>query len=695
MRRIIWYILLLTLAADVYGIDEREDRLSPEHKKWLQEEVVYIITDDEKDLFLDLETLEERTAFIEAFWNKRDPNPATPINEFKEEHYRRFDYANEFLGRETFRPGWRTDRGRYYIILGEPREIQRFDGYNEIVPVHLWFFQGDTAKGLPAFFYLMFFKRDDVGEYELYHPVVDGPNALVRGQYSYEANIEVVLEKLTDVSPELARASLSYDTSEPPDMTGGRPSLGTGIMLARVEESPKRAIRTDYADAWRRYGDKVSAEYSFNFVPSRNIFSVLIGPEQTPFVHYSIEIDPQNFTMETDEDRSKFYTTLDVSFEVSNSEGRLIIANDKEVYIELSPSQAQQVGPAPFSYQDDFPLLAGDYKVSVILRNRVIKQYTVAERDITVPSFSADTPTLSDVIVGFRTELKGGDLEPDELRTFQIGNLQVHPSAESVFVLGDTAHVFLQVIGAEPSYGLHFTLMNGEEVLQERTTKVEDYQGGPVVERFPLTGMMGGRYEMRVRLLDPSGNGVAERSSPVTVSPRSMIARPWSYRSSFNTRTPGLLALARGDQLWHLERHAEAEKEFERAVAESQGKFPLARWKLGEAYIRSEKPDKAMEMLAPLEADFANQYEVIAGLGYAHYLKADFEKAADYLSRAMQIRPADATLLNALGESFIKTGELEKAKEALERSLAMDPDQEVTKELLSQLEQAGKTEQRK
>jgi Flp pilus assembly protein TadD len=141
--------------------------------------------------------------------------------------------------------------------------------------------------------------------------------------------------------------------------------------------------------------------------------------------------------------------------------------------------------------------------------------------------------------------------------------------------------------------------------------------------------------------------------------------------------------------LWQLKRYEEAEKEYERAVAESEGKRPVARWKLGEAYLRSGKADKAMEMLAPLEADFPQQFEVIAGLGFAHYLKAEFDKAADYLMRAMQIRPADTTLLNALGESLLRIGDLERAKEALERSLAMNPDQEIIKELLAKVEQSN------
>jgi GWxTD domain-containing protein len=105
--------LLLALAAE----------MSEAHRKWIEEEVVYIAADREKEVFRDLQTVEERDRFIEAFWARRDPNPATPANEYREEHYRRIAYANEFLGRDTFRPGFRTDRGRYYILLGEPKTI--------------------------------------------------------------------------------------------------------------------------------------------------------------------------------------------------------------------------------------------------------------------------------------------------------------------------------------------------------------------------------------------------------------------------------------------------------------------------------------------------------------------------------------------------------------------------------------------
>jgi len=99
--------------------------LPPQHRKWLEEEVVYIITPKEKDVFLRLETDREREIFIEAFWKARDPDPNTPENELKIEHYRRIKYADQKFGREGPGAGWRMAMGKIYILLGEPALIYR------------------------------------------------------------------------------------------------------------------------------------------------------------------------------------------------------------------------------------------------------------------------------------------------------------------------------------------------------------------------------------------------------------------------------------------------------------------------------------------------------------------------------------------------------------------------------------------
>src|SRR6266567_9530108 len=96
--------------------------LGPPDRIWLEDEVVDIITADERKAFLELSTNEEREQFIEIFWDKRNPDPESPINTAKEEHYRRLAYADERFSSGI--PGRKTDRGRIYIIWGPPDEIE-------------------------------------------------------------------------------------------------------------------------------------------------------------------------------------------------------------------------------------------------------------------------------------------------------------------------------------------------------------------------------------------------------------------------------------------------------------------------------------------------------------------------------------------------------------------------------------------
>ena len=99
-----------------------KQELSKPYKKWLDEDVAYIITDEERAAFRQLSNDEERDNFIEAFWQRRDPTPDTEENEYKEEHYQRIAYANEHFAAGV--PGWKTDRGRIYIVFGKPDEIE-------------------------------------------------------------------------------------------------------------------------------------------------------------------------------------------------------------------------------------------------------------------------------------------------------------------------------------------------------------------------------------------------------------------------------------------------------------------------------------------------------------------------------------------------------------------------------------------
>lgn len=681
---------------------ERLDRLRDEHRQWIEQEVNYIITDREEEVFLSLETFEERNRFIEVFWEKRDPYPATLENEFRDEHYRRIEYANKYLGRETFREGWRTDRGRYYILLGEPRERHSFDGYNEVVSSELWFYQGDVKLGLPSFFYLLFFKRHDIGEYRIYHPVVDGPGSLVRGQYAQgstpEGNIEAY-EALQRIDAELANASLSFDPSEPGDWTSGRASLATDLLLARVADSPRRAIRTDYADAWLRYRDRVSTEYSFNFVESRGLFGVTGGPLDTPFVHFSVEIDPQNFTLETDEDQTSFYTTLDISVDAVNEEGVSVLTLDRPAFLELTRSQVDQVRASPFAYQDSVPLLPGVYELSVIVRNRAAQQFTVIETTVDtarlVPDPSGDTAPasrLADVIPGFDSTEFAEAATPDLVRTFQIGSARLQPAANGVFALGDTLHAFTQVLDPQAGQVVRFQLRNddygepGNEVLYEVETPAPLEGGGAVLEQMPLEVGVGGSYWLAAQLEDESGTTLDRRERRIQVSPRAGVPRSgFVYRRGFNAGVPGLLSLVRGDQFLALLQFEEALAEYETAVAAENPQLPAARWKLAHGYLQMGRPQDAKTLLEPMEEAFPDSPEVATGLGFVRFFEGRFDESIAQLERANGLRAPTPAVLNVLGDAYARTGRLDDARRTFERSLELNADQPALQERLAAL----------
>ena len=131
---------------------ELRQELKGPYKTWLDEEVPYIITDDERKAFLSLANDEEREAFIENFWQRRNPNPDSPENTFREEHYRRIQYANDHFA--AGKPGWKTDRGRIYIMWGPPdsidshpsgglyeRPIEEGGGETSTFPFEVWHYR--------------------------------------------------------------------------------------------------------------------------------------------------------------------------------------------------------------------------------------------------------------------------------------------------------------------------------------------------------------------------------------------------------------------------------------------------------------------------------------------------------------------------------------------------------------------------
>jgi tetratricopeptide (TPR) repeat protein len=233
---------------------------------------------------------------------------------------------------------------------------------------------------------------------------------------------------------------------------------------------------------------------------------------------------------------------------------------------------------------------------------------------------------------------------------------------------------------------LRLSLSSENERGVPREKEVGSYGGGTAIEEFPLAGLESGSYRVQAELLDGSGQVVAERAVDLSLSPRTSIPRAgFVFRHSFNTETPGLLALAQGQQHMVRGEIAEAESALSRAVAAGNPNLIVANWKLATVLLYSRKADQALELLLPLADQFASEPEVVEGLGLAYYMKTDFPQAVRYLERAITLRPPDAPLLNALGDTYQSLGQHEKARESFERSLALNPAQEAVKARLDTL----------
>jgi Flp pilus assembly protein TadD len=126
-----------------------------------------------------------------------------------------------------------------------------------------------------------------------------------------------------------------------------------------------------------------------------------------------------------------------------------------------------------------------------------------------------------------------------------------------------------------------------------------------------------------------------------------------------------------------------------KAVAAGNPDLPQAEWRLAGLYIGARRPEPALELLLPLEERFPNQYEVIAGLGFANHLKGDYASAATHLERALAIRPPNTSLLNALADCHLRLGDPQKAKPFLERSLELNPGQERVKKQLNSIKESS------
>jgi GWxTD domain-containing protein len=668
------------------GRGQKEPNPPPQIRDFLKL-TAYAILPQEKEVLLKLETERDRDVFIESFWKERDPTPGTPQNEFKDELIKRFQYVNKFYSRSTTREGWMTDRGRIYMILGEPASHHDFSGRPGLQPCEVWYYYGDVKKGLPPYFGLVFFQRRGAGELRLYDPVSDGMASLMTNTGSVPFDDYLALyERLVELAPDLAPVALSILPGDIP--ANFMPSPREAILLANILDLPKKAVNPSYATHFLDYKAMVSTEYMSNFVDSTACVDFAQDPlTGLTFLHFSIA--PKTVSFDFHAPKGQHFCNLQLN--VSLRQGQTVVfqyAKDFPVYI--SQEEADRIAANGISVEDAFPVIEGRYRLVVLLQNSVGKEFTIYERDVEPPASEARV-RLAGLSAGYGVREYGRDIS---LPFALLGTkLLVDPSRtisskESLFfflslsgvteAVWKEGRVAITIAGSKsgPSGPKTLTIPLRAEPLGRTWVHFRSLSPGELPPDY---------YTMTATLLDGSGQALDERASQFIVSPLEEIPHPVAQAKMIRAANPAPYYVMLAGQAEKAGRTETAEDWYERALASSpdgrRGAVEYAR-----LLLKAGQPEKSLTVIERIKDDPALRFDYFLTKGRAAMALGRTAEAVEDLLQGNKIYNSDTLLLNSLGTCYVRLGQKDKALTALRASLRLDPKQDEIRKLVAEIE---------
>ena len=661
--------VLLLVPSSVLASQKSVKDLPERYQKWLTEDVLYIITSKEKEIFLQLNTDRERDIFIEAFWKQRDPIPSTPENELKAEHYRRINYVNKNFGRGTPTKGWRTDKGRIYIILGEPQEIQKYEHETEIIPTEIWFYQGMVELGLPNAFNVVFIKRDIASDWELYSPVRDGPKIFLRFYNGDPLDIEAAYRQLLDIKPPVAMVSISLLPTSSETLLA--PTMASEVLISRIYDTPKRKVEDEYAEKLLKYKDIIEVEYSANYIGSDSLIRIFQDESGIFFVNYLLE--PKKLSVELYEDT--YYTSLEVNGQVTDSNGKTVFQFEKKVPLRFGESQYNQMKSRLFSFQDAFPLVEGNYTFHLLLKNNVSKEFTSFEKAISVPAalgFQMSPLLLAHTVKEATSE--------KQIKPFKRGKNQIYASPRSDFSRKDNLYVYFELYGIpleiEERGRLKFAILKeGEEVWSE-SKELKDYSPKQrILEFIPLEKIPPANYRLNVSVLDSLGKEVLTEKAFFYISHRAAVPRPFIYAERLAASDNPVYDYILGGQLYNKGQLQKAESYLEKAHRKRPRVKEYAKGYSQLLFILR-RYEKVKTTLLPFVQGEEKNHDCLELLGKTHQALGEYDKAIENYKEYLDHFGTNLKILNAIGDCYWSVGNKEEALVAWKKSLELEPNQE-------------------
>jgi GWxTD domain-containing protein len=509
---------------------KQKEELKSVYKKWLNEDVSYIITDEERKAFKALKTDEERDQFIEQFWLRRDPDPDTPENEYKDQYYERIQYANEHYASGI--PGWKTDRGRIYVTFGKPDEIEShpsggtYDrpsyeggGSTTTYPFENWWYR--YIEGIGSDIEIEFVDPSGSGEYRIARSP-DEKDAML-----YVPGAGLTLAESLGLSDKTSRITGGFAGS------GGNNSVFGGRAKDQPFEKLQLLVDLQRAPAIKFNDLKVKAdlpEIASDMLP----FSV-----RTDFFRMSSESVATSITIQFDhgdlafKNQGGIYSAqVNIYAQLTGLSGRRagtfedIIQTGRYGQEQLQAAQSQKS-----VYQKNLVLGPGRYKLDVVSRDVSSGKTGVLHHSFEVPKYQEKQLATSTIILAASVEpLDNRGVIP--AGQFIIGRYKVKPFVSGIYKPGMNLALFLQVYDAEmdqatlqPALKVEYIVSKGGQELYHVTEDGKSKQG--IVDLKGLQLVLARSIPLQDKLAEPGTYTVTvkvtDMVSQKTVSPQSQF----------------------------------------------------------------------------------------------------------------------------------------------------------------------------
>ncbi len=491
--------------------DVRREESEDYFKNWLERDAVYIIADEEKSVFASLTTEDEKERFIEQFWRRRDPDPRTVINEFKEEHYRRIAYANERF--HSGKEGWRSDRGRIYIIHGEPAEIESYaagsfydrefeqgGGETTVYPFERWRYR--HLDGIGDDIELEFVDDSFTGDYHL------ALNPEEKDALLHMPGAGLTWAEQVGLTRKEDRPYFSPGRHNPAYNTGSfRNNPFYRYEIFSKVQAPKEIKYNDLRELV-----KVNIGYSNLVFQARSDYFRL--NRQKILVPVTLQLQNKDMTFKR---KGNVHTArIGLYGAVTSLDNQLIQEFEDELVISYNPEVLERSLRGRSMYQKVLILdNKTRYKLDLVVKDIGSGNIGAVKQAIIPPPSLKEGEKLSNSSLILSDFIRKLDVVPEDNQMFVLGDVKIRPSMDKSFSAKSLLAVYLHLynFGLDqssnaPNLQVRYRISRGGDLIHETT----DNNGESVqfssperlvlVKGFHLRGLEPGTYRMEVEAWD-------------------------------------------------------------------------------------------------------------------------------------------------------------------------------------------------